>query len=122
MKHQVIKGLLFGTLVFFASCYYDNEETLYPPTECMTENMSYQADIIPILESNCYVCHSAAANLGNITLEGYSEVKKYVDSGQLMGAINHEQGFFFMPKDAPQLNECTIEKIEAWISDGAPDN
>lgn len=122
MEHQIIKGFLLGTIVFFGSCYYDDEATLYPPTECITVNMSYQGDVVPIISSNCYVCHSAAANLGDITLEGYTEIKKYVDSEQLMGAINHISGFSPMPQDAPKLNDCSIAKIESWIADGAQDN
>jgi hypothetical protein len=122
MEHQIIKGFLLGTMIFLSSCYYDNEETLYPSTECITADMSYQNDIVPIISSNCYVCHSAIANTGNITLEGYTEIKKYVDSGQLMGAINHASGFKPMPEDAPKLNDCLISKIDSWIAAGAPNN
>ena len=32
----------------------------------------------------------AANNFGNITLEGYENLKNYVDNGQLLGAIKHE--------------------------------
>lgn len=122
MEHQIIKGLLFGTMIFFSSCYYDNEETLYPPTECVTADMSYQTDIVPIISNNCYVCHSAISNTGNVTLEGYTELKKYVDSGQLMGAINHDPGYSPMPDNAPKLGDCNIAKIESWIAAGAQDN
>ena len=122
MKHRIFKGFILISIVTITSCYYDNEETLYPPTECMTTNMSYQADVSPIISNNCLVCHSAAAHLGDIILEGYTEVKKYVDSGQLMGAINHEDGFSPMPSEAPKLDDCSIEKIESWIADGALDN
>lgn len=122
MEHQIIKGLLLGTMIFFSACYYDNEEELYPPTECISTDMSYQGDIVPIISGNCYVCHSAISNSGNVTLEGYTEIKKYVDSGQLMGAINHESGFSPMPQDAPKLNDCSIAKIESWIAAGAPNN
>ncbi len=122
MEHQIIKGILFGTMVFFASCYYDDEETLYPPTDCITVGMKYQADIVPIISNNCYVCHSTAAHLGDVVLDNYTQVKKYVDSGQLMGAINREPGYSPMPQDGPKLNDCSIEKIESWIADGAPNN
>ncbi len=122
MEHQIIKGFLLGTMIFFSACYYDNEATLYPPTECISTNMSYQNDILPIISNNCYVCHSAVSNTGNVTLEGYSELIKYVDSGQLMGAINRDPGFSPMPQDAPKLNDCNIEKIESWIAAGALNN
>jgi hypothetical protein len=123
MERQIIKGLIFG-MVVFSSCYYDNAEELYPSTECITDNMSLQNNIEPILERNCYVCHSVAAGPGNgnVTLEGYSELIKYVNSGQLVGAINHDSEYSPMPQNAPKLGTCDIQKIESWVSDGAPDN
>lgn len=112
--------LLIGIGV--SSCYYDVEEELYPSIECMDENMSYQTDILPIIETDCFGCHSAAANFGNVTLEGYNNLLTYVNDGTLIGVIKHESGFSPMPKGAAKLLDCEIAKIEAWIIDGALDN
>lgn len=111
-------------MVVMTSCYYDVAEELYPPTTCVTDNMSLQSNIVPILERNCYVCHSVTdgPNNGNVILEGYSEIIKYVNNGSLVGAINHESGFSFMPKNASKLGNCDISKIEQWVLDGAPNN
>lgn len=114
--------MLLLTLVLVAGCYYDVEEELYPTLECDTGNMSYTNDILPIIQNNCYTCHNQGSNFGGVTLEGYESLKAYVDNGRLLGAIRHESGFSPMPKNAPQLVECNIEKIEAWINAGAPDN
>lgn len=121
MERLIIKTLMLS-LVFISSCYYDNEEDLYPASACVTENMSYQNNIVPILSHNCYVCHSAAANTANITLEGHASLMKYVNSGQLVGAINHASGFTPMPQNASRLLACDIAKIEQWVADGAPNN
>lgn len=124
MERRIIKGLLLAMVVVITSCYYDVEETLYPPTACVTDNMSYQTNIVPILERNCYSCHSTAdgPNNGNIVVEGYTELLKYVDSGQLSASINHQTGYSAMPQDAPKLGSCDIAKIDQWILDGAPNN
>lgn len=114
--------MLLLALVLVAGCYYDVEEELYPTLECDTENMSYVNDILPIIQGNCYTCHDQGSNFGGVTLEGYESLKTYVDNGRLLGAIRHESGFSTMPKNAPQLVACNIEKIEAWINAGAPDN
>ena len=111
--------VVFSTIF---SCYYDVAEELYPPGDCQTDSVTYAAIVLPILQSRCYQCHDAANNLGDITLEGYSNVKFYVDNGLLMGAINHESGFSPMPKDRPRLPDCEIDQIESWIADGAQDN
>ena len=104
------------------SCYYDVEEELYPTLECQTADVTYSNQVLEIITAACYKCHDAAQNFGNITLEGYDELKKYVDNGQLLGAIRHDPGFSPMPKSEAQLLECDIEKIEAWIDEGAPNN
>jgi hypothetical protein len=106
------------------SCYYDVAEELYPPTTCVTDNMSLQANIVPILQRNCYVCHSVTdgPNNGNIILEGYTELSKYTTNGQLQGAIKHETGYSFMPQDAAKLKDCEIAQIDSWILDGALNN
>lgn len=121
MVRQTIKILVVGML-FLTSCYYDVEEVLYPPTTCVTDNMSYVTDINPIIQTNCFVCHSAAANLGNITLEGYGNLIKQVNNGHLLGAIKHQAGFMAMPQGTAQLGSCDIAKIEQWITGGAQNN
>lgn len=128
IKNEKLKMKNFGFviallfIVGLSSCYYDVEEEIYPTTECTKADMSFQTDILPILEDNCYECHDAANNFGGITLEGHNQLKTYVNNGELLGVIKHESGFSPMPKNATKLLDCEIEKIEAWIIDGAPNN
>lgn len=103
-----------------SSCHYNIEEELYPSLGCDTENVTYNTVIFELIRDNCYQCHDAANNFGNITLEGYDNLKKFVDTGQLLGVIKHEPGFSPMPQNRPQLLECEIEKVEEWIKNGAP--
>ena len=88
----------------------------------MTTDMSYAQDIVPILEADCYECHSIIANNGNVTLEGHENTIKYVNDGKLLGAINREGGFSPMPKERAKLLDCEIAKIDSWINAGALDN
>lgn len=110
------------SILTLTACYYDVEEDIYPTLACATDNVTYSGTIAPLLQANCLTCHSAAANFGNITLEGYTQVKRYVDNGQLMGAVRHESGFSPMPKNQPRMADCNIEKIARWITDGALNN
>ena len=120
---KVLKTLFYMSLLLFVvSCYYDNEEELYGTTECNTEGVTYSQTVLPIIENNCYRCHDAASNFGNITIEGYDNLLTIVESGALIGVIKREQGYSPMPKNEPPLLECDIEKIETWINDGAPNN
>ncbi len=120
-ERSIIKLMLIG-IVAFSACYYDSAENLYPSTECVTTNMSYQTNVAPILQHNCYVCHSAAVNNGNVTLDSYDEVIKHVNSGKLLGSIKQDPSFIPMPQNALKLASCDISKIEHWITDGAANN
>jgi hypothetical protein len=117
-KEMLVLSLLF----LLSSCYYDAEELLYPDLECNTQGVTLSGTVLPILVENCYRCHDAANNFGGVTLEGYDQLKRYVDNGQLLGAIRHTAGFSPMPKNEPQLVECNIEKIAAWVTAGAPND
>jgi len=121
MERRIINCMILGMIVF-SSCYYDVAETLYPAGTCTTDNMSYAADINPIFQQNCFNCHSADANNGNVTLEGYNQMIIHINSGQLLKAIKHESGVSPMPQSTAPLSNCEISKIEQWIAQGAPNN
>jgi len=114
----------FTIISFFLNgCYYDVEEELYPDSFiCNIDSVSYNIEVLPIIQFQCYQCHNAASNFGNVNLEGHSNINVYADNGKLMGAINHESGFSPMPKNQSQLGVCDLETINKWILDGAPNN
>lgn len=126
MKH-IFRLLTFLFLISFVTgCYYDNEERLYPTIDssnsCDTTNVTLSQSVMPILQSRCLGCHGAnvANGLGSgINLETYSELTKWVNNGQLEGAINHDPGYMPMPQGASKLDDCSINKITAWINRGA---
>ena len=110
------------TSLLISACYYDVEEELYPSGTCDTANMSFSQDVMPIFNQNCNICHSASAAQGNVILDTYDAVLPYVNNGKLLGSIRHQGGFSAMPQRKPQLSTCTIDKIAAWITDGAMNN
>ena len=111
-------------LLAFSGCYYDVAEELYPADSqsCDTTTVTFNATIQPILQAQCMVCHSAAANQGNVNLEGYAQVKTYADNGKLLGSVSFASGYSPMPQGSSQLSACSINKIRAWINKGAPNN
>lgn len=116
--------LLAGlSLLTMSGCYYDVVEELYPgDASCDTSQVTYTGDILPLLQAQCMVCHSAAASQGNVNLEGYTQVKTYADNGKLLGSVSHASGYVAMPQGAAQLSSCNVNKIRAWINRGAPNN
>ena len=122
MKNILFLLLLTVPLLHLGSCYYDAEDELYPEIVCDTTSVTYSGIVLPIIQQNCYGCHSEAANQGGINLEGYSNLKTFVDAGLLVGVIKHQSGFSPMPKNSPKMPDCEILQIETWVSQGAQNN
>ena len=121
-NHFIFCFLIFLTIAT-SSCVYHVEEELYPPGTCDTLNVTYSGTVAPIIEQNCFECHSNAnVQLSLIPLEGYSNLIVKINDGKLVRAIRHDNNVSAMPKDRPALEECDILKIEKWVSLGAPDN
>lgn len=106
-----------------SSCWYDNEEDLFGTVDCITSNMSYTNDVVPILSGNsCISCHNNSLSSGGINLDDYELVKTQALNGKLYGAINHDIGFMAMPQGTTKIEQCQIDKIKAWIDQGTLNN
>jgi len=121
-KNLTLLLVLIAIALMVVSCYYDNEEELFPKlsTGCDTTNVTYTKNIVPILSSYCYSCHNnanAASFGGNIRLESYSDVKAILT--RLYNSVTHNSAFP-MPKNSPMLNDCLILQISIWKNNGAP--
>jgi hypothetical protein len=126
MKRLLSAFVTFVTILLFtASCYYDNEEALYPSlnSSCDTTNVTFSTNIVPLLANSCLSCHSntTAASAGNnIRLQDYIDVKAH--TAAIAGSIKHTGTFSPMPKNGGKLNACSIILVDIWIRNGAPDN
>lgn len=121
---RIFFSLCLASLLL-SSCYYDNEEYLYGPLDdgtCDTLNVSYSVNVKPILEQECFACHDFTAPGGGVVLTEFSQLQNAIIDGSLLGAIKHEPGFSNMPKSGNQLPACDIQRIEAWVQAGAPNN
>ncbi len=88
---------------------------------CDTVNVSFSANVNPMLSTYCISCHSGSAPQGGVNLSGYANVKIYVDNGKLLGSIEHKPGFVAMPQGS-KLSDCNIGMVRNWIAEGALDN
>ncbi len=111
-----------SALFLFSACYYDNEEELYPDVGGPLSNISYSRDVLPLIRNNCYVCHSDAARLGNVILEGYPKLISYVNNGSLLGSISHDPRWKAMPNGSAKLPQSQIDIVRIWIEEGAKNN
>lgn len=123
MKKCLLPVLLFVLALSQTACYYDVEEELYPDqTVCENTSVTFSQHIEPLIVSICQNCHSNSNMSGNISLEGYDNIKERADNGDLMGAVNHEPSYTPMPQGQPKLPQCDIEAIQIWIDNGSPND
>jgi hypothetical protein len=118
----LILGLASVLVLAYNGCKHEPEEyTPAPPdpdtTVCDTSNVTYTGTIYPILDDHCIFCHSGANPTGGLDFTNYSQLAFVAESGALLGAIRHEQGYVPMPKDGNQLDSCSMRQIEIWIRD-----
>ncbi|MCU0462133.1 MAG: hypothetical protein MUF36_08985 [Bacteroidales bacterium] len=126
MNHKYLIIVTFVTILLAAgSCYYDNEEALYPSlnSSCDTTNVTFSGKIVPMLAGNCLSCHSnsmAAAAGNGIRLQDYTDVKARTTA--IAGSIKHTGTYSPMPKNGGTLNACLIIQFDIWVNKGAPNN
>ena len=117
---SIVFVLWLGSILVTA-CRYDVGEELYPPCDTISV-VSFSAYIVPVLQTNCYSCHSEALALGGYILEGYDYDTTLAANGKLIGAITHETGLTPMPQNAAKLSDCDIAKFKNWVANGYPNN
>lgn len=89
---------------------------------CDTATVTFSGSVWPIIENNCFGCHSGASPDGGISLSNYDDVKSVGQSGSLIGTISHASGYSAMPKNSTKLSDCEINTIKIWIRDGYQNN
>ena len=95
------------------------------------QSVDYVADIQPIFESRCYLCHGVAAQLGEFRLDrkadalhgGGSGVPAIVPgkSGQslLIRYVSGVDEKLVMPPQGPRLTPEQVAMLRAWIDEAA---
>jgi cytochrome c5 len=121
--------LSFSALAILVSCSKDNETDVNNNpgnggnNGCDTASMKFSANVQPILETNCYSCHSNTTfSISGVKLQDHADVKARAENGSLLGTISHAAGFPPMPQGGSKLSACNINKIRAWINQGALNN
>jgi hypothetical protein len=125
MKRITIIITAISVFVFFlVSCYYDNEEALYPtlPGPCDSTNVTFTGSVVPILQNDCYMCHSNfnAPSNHTIALEDYADVN--ANAAHIQASIKWTPGHSRMPKNGGKIRQCYINIFDIWVREGMPEN
>jgi hypothetical protein len=123
----ILSILIISSVIFISSCFYDKEDLLYGSTNSgpctdSTVIVSYSQKVVPILQQQCYSCHTGSFPSGGIVMGTYTTDKAIGQNGKLYGSVNYSSGFSPMPKGMPKMNNCQIAIIKKWIDAGMPNN
>ncbi len=121
MMKKYIYLLSFGVVLGLSSCYYDNEEELYPNSKQTVNDttvVSYSATIAPMMATNCTTpgCHASNGQPPNLTTyQGVSANKNSVKARAVDGSPT------WMPSSGA-MSKANRDALAKWINDGAPNN
>lgn len=116
---------LFCLFMLFVTSYYSCTKDVGPlPTSnvslCDSLNVKYAADIKPIMITYCAIsgCHETGYPYGD--LSAYTaDLQAYVNSGALRNQVIVTKA---MPQTGGPLSFSDLQKIDCWLSAGAPNN
>jgi hypothetical protein len=94
--------------------------------------INFKERVAPILVKNCIECHNSSVTKGNLNLETLASTLKGGDEGKaiVLGKAEESQLYLKiiegenkkkpeMPRKKPALAKADVEKIKAWIEQGA---
>lgn len=114
-----LKFILPLISLFIMSCSSDSEEDLTPPEddggEIVDNDVTYTANIRPIITNNCIVCHNnPPINGAPFPLTTFNDVSSRASS--VFARTNNGT----MPPSG-KLPQANIDLISDWIAGGSPE-
>ena len=93
------------------------------------EAVSFENDVLPILNSRCLQCHGGDDNKGGLSLASYAALMAGSEDGPVVVPGDAENSRLTqvvvdgsMPKRGPDLFPEQIQILIDWVNAGAPDN
>lgn len=89
---------------------------------CDSTNVTYSGTIQQLLANNCVGCHNSGSASGGANLDGYANVKSYLDAHKISftNAISYNSSVKMPPSG--KLSDCNIAKFNNWINNSYPNN
>jgi len=105
---------------------------------CATQHVSYENDVVPILESKCIKCHIDPDGIGyratGLKMDSYESLMQGTAYGQVIIAGDSRRSMLNMlvegragkdqrmPHNDEALDPEQIETLRNWVNQGALDN
>ena len=126
MKKLFQLVILLTMSLSVTSCYYDSIYEAVEETGTVTDDLSYQADILP-LWGQCVGCHNGTEPPNLEDMVSYDELLNgYVVPGDADASILYKSllgidGISLMPPGS-QWPDAKINAVRDWINQGALNN
>jgi len=95
-------------------CNWENTDFTLDDVKCVLEELSFELNILPIINAKCNSCHGNDGNNHGVNLTTYDNLLNYDFCFQIDNEL-------MPPPDLPvqfQLTQCEKLKIKTWIEDG----
>lgn len=112
-------------ICLISACKSDNEQDLYSVPDCDSTAMSFESDILPIVNEHCSSCHGGLTPTAGLLLETYDQIKTSANNSTYSGMINRIEREKNDPLLMPmgyKLPQCQIDQIKAWVNQGSLNN
>jgi hypothetical protein len=119
-------GILIGYLALTKPSQASPAAT--PPPSAPAQ-VSFAADVLPILETRCERCHGTGQAQAGLHLTSHADVLAGSNNGPVVAPGSADDSYLVelivsgqMPLGGTKLPESEIQTIVDWINAGAPDN
>lgn len=106
---------IISAVVLLIACESRTYEEISDNTP-ITEEVTYNKDVKPIIDANCVSCHSPGAQ----ALTNYMEVKNNIDN--IIDRISRPNGDPLKMPQGGSLSPTQINIITKWKADGLSEN
>ncbi len=113
MKSSLLFILSISAMIYFTQASCTKDKTTNPTTNtCDSVNVTYTADIQPILKSKCTVCHGGTSP----NLETLDKAKAAIENSNLICTLEQTSctGNKAMPQGGAKLDDSIIQKFKTW--------
>lgn len=120
LKYGFTVVFLLSSLLFsIQSCAKDKVQPAPLDSTC-ADTISFVNDILPIMESNCTICHNSNNPSAGYDLSTHAGVIQNL--GKVLGSVRQDGSALSMPQGGNKIADISIQKINCWINQGAKNN
>ena len=113
MKKIIVLAAVLITVILFTYCSATKKAAVLPSAK-----ITYQANIVPLLQANCVPCHFPEKNGRKKPLDNYADVSKLYDDAMRRVQLNPTEKGFMPDRKPAKISDSTFNVLKQWKVDG----